>query len=141
MTKNKIRIILDVNIWISCIIGQSQLLEKVSFILLQNNIELIICHQLINELKSSLQKPKLQKYLNQNMANKILPLLEQAANFVEVNSIVSICRDKKDDYLLALAKDGQVDYLITGDKDLLVLNPFESTQIMTLSEFLEELEI
>jgi putative PIN family toxin of toxin-antitoxin system len=71
MKKANVRIIIDVNIWISCVIGQSPLLEKVSLILLQQPIELIVCHQLIKELKVSLQKPKLQKYLNQEMANEI----------------------------------------------------------------------
>jgi predicted nucleic acid-binding protein len=34
-----------------------------------------------------------------------------------------------------LAKDGNADYLITGDVDLLVMKEFEQTKIVTLSEF------
>ena len=47
------------------------------------------------------------------------------------------CRDVKDNYLLALSKDADADYLITGDKDLLVLKQFENTLIVTLPQFLE----
>jgi uncharacterized protein len=141
MKKDKVAVIIDVNIWISCVIGQSQILEKVSVILLQKNIELIICHQLIAELNSSLQKPKLQKYLNHGMVSKIVLLLENAASFIEVRSDILLCRDEKDNYLLGLARDGQADFLITGDKDLLVLNPFENTQIVTLNEFVTLFEI
>jgi predicted nucleic acid-binding protein len=52
-----------------------------------------------------------------------------------VTSSVSLCRDKKDNFLLALAKDACADYLITGDKDLLVIKKFERTQIITITEY------
>ena len=48
---------------------------------------------------------------------------------------VNKCRDTKDNYLLNLSIDGKADYLITGDKDLLVLKKIENTQIVTLKEF------
>jgi len=37
-----------------------------------------------------------------------------------------------------LAKDGDADYLITGDNDLLVLKEFGKTKIVTLREFEKE---
>jgi uncharacterized protein len=46
---------------------------------------------------------------------------------IEITSEVSIGRDAKDNYLLALAKDSQADFLITGDRDLLSLVNFEGT--------------
>ena len=56
---------------------------------------------------------------------------------IEIKSEVSICRDPKDDYLLALAKDSQADFLITGDRDLLILEQFRETQIVTYQNFLK----
>lgn len=44
---------------------------------------------------------------------------------IDIRSEVSLCRDEKDNYLLALAKDSQADFLMTGDKDLLVLQLVE----------------
>ncbi len=44
---------------------------------------------------------------------------------------------KEDNFLLSLAKDGKADYLITGDKDLLVIEKFEKTMIVNLISFLE----
>jgi predicted nucleic acid-binding protein len=44
----------------------------------------------------------------------------------------------KDNFLLALAKDGKAHYLLTGDKDLLDLEKFGKTRIVTISHFLEE---
>ncbi len=54
-----------------------------------------------------------------------------------MGSVVDVCRDTKDNFLLALAKDGNADFLITGDKDLLVLEKYENTQILTYREFEE----
>jgi predicted nucleic acid-binding protein len=42
--------------------------------------------------------------------------------------------------LLSLAVDGKADYLLTGDKDLLVLKQIGSTKIKTISEFFDEIE-
>jgi len=42
--------------------------------------------------------------------------------------------------LLALAKDGNADYLITGDKDLLTLKSFGKTKIVTLTDFEADLK-
>ena len=64
--------------------------------------------------------------------------MQQRAIFVNVTTpLQNWCRDVKDNYLLALSKDADADYLITGDKDLLVLKQFENTLIVTLAQFLE----
>ncbi len=58
-------------------------------------------------------------------------------DLIKVESVVTICRDIKDNFLLALAKDGNADYLLTGDKDLLVLQKFGKTKITTIANFIE----
>jgi len=50
---------------------------------------------------------------------------------------VQQCRDTKDNFLLNLAIDGKVDYLVTGDKDLLVLEKVGKTRVVTLAKFTE----
>lgn len=61
--------------------------------------------------------------------------LEDSSEFVSTKTDVDLCRDPKDNFLLNLSIDGKADFLITGDKDLLVLEKIESTQIVTLAEF------
>ncbi|HAL82334.1 MAG TPA: putative toxin-antitoxin system toxin component, PIN family [Mucilaginibacter sp.] len=46
-------------------------------------------------------------------------------------------RDIKDNFLLSLSFDGNADYLITGDLDLLILQTTGSTEIVTLRDFLQ----
>jgi predicted nucleic acid-binding protein len=47
----------------------------------------------------------------------------------------AVCRDKDDDEILALSQSIRADYIITGDKDLLVLKSFNSTLIVLPREF------
>ena len=65
-------------------------------------------------------------------------MVNQRVEFVDIVSEISICRDKKDNFLLSLAVDGKADYLITGDADLLELEKMGSTKIITLKKFIEE---
>lgn len=65
----------------------------------------------------------------------LIDLIEEYGEIVKVKSTVQICRDDKDNFLLALAKDGKADYLVTGDKDLLILESFEKTKITNLTKF------
>ncbi|MGR3318053.1 MAG: putative toxin-antitoxin system toxin component, PIN family [Candidatus Anammoxibacter sp.] len=53
----------------------------------------------------------------------------------------SFCRDTDDDNILSLSKYADVDYLITGDKDLLELVNYESIPIITPKEFCLKLQI
>ena len=66
----------------------------------------------------------------------LLEIIQRKSIFVEVISEVVVCRDYKDNFLLALAKDAKADFILTGDNDLLVLNPFEETSIITINTFL-----
>ena len=135
--KNNIKIILDVNIWVSAFISP-KMLQHVQSLILQDGIDIIACQELLEELRQTMQRPKFKKYLSSERILLAIELVEQSAIFINSQSIVQLCRDNKDDYLLALAKDAQADFLLTGDKDLLVLNPFEKTHIIKLSEYLEQ---
>ena len=58
--------------------------------------------------------------------------------FFRDESIPAICRDPKDDYLLAHALIGSADYLISRDKDLLTLREVEGIKIVEPAEFLQD---
>ena len=56
-----------------------------------------------------------------------------------MKSTVKDCRDIKDNFLLNLAIDGKANFLVTGDKDLLILEKIKKTQIITMTDFLEKI--
>jgi len=66
-----------------------------------------------------------------------LDALIEAACWIEVDTKISACRDPKDDQFLSLAVSGGATHIMTGDKDLLVLDPFRGIRILTPHDFLE----
>jgi uncharacterized protein len=63
------------------------------------------------------------------------------AILIDIIEKVQECRDPKDDKILELALNGQARYIVSGDKDLLVLNPFRDVKIVTAEEFLKVVQI
>jgi uncharacterized protein len=53
-----------------------------------------------------------------------------------VTEEIDECRDPKDNKYLELVVSGNAECIITGDQDLLVLNPFRRIDILTVQEFL-----
>jgi hypothetical protein len=49
---------------------------------------------------------------------------------------VSICKDERDNRVLECAKDGDADYIISGDGHLLELESFKKVRILQVNEFL-----
>ena len=71
--------------------------------------------ELLNEFLEVISRPKLRKYFNDIDLTKLLSGLENHAVYIKVKSNVTVCRDKKDNFLLALSEDGKADFLLTGD--------------------------
>jgi predicted nucleic acid-binding protein len=55
---------------------------------------------------------------------------------VELSGVVTACRDPDDNKLLEIAVVGRADCLVTGDQDLLILDPFQGIPILTPAGFL-----
>ena len=128
------RIVIDTNLWISALISAS-LRQRLETLIGDERIHILASSELMTELEQVAMRPNLQKYIKQEHVIHFLDILTRRLDFVVTSSVVQICRDPNDDFLLALCLDGNANYLLTGDKDLLVLNPFESTKILSLTEF------
>lgn len=85
-------------------------------------------------------RPKFKKYFSQKDIEKIFENFDHFGELISVHSNVQICRDKKDNFLLNLAIDSKADFLITGDKDLLILEKIENTKIITFADFIQHFE-
>ncbi len=60
-----------------------------------------------------------------------------AAEDVTISERIAACRDPTDDKFLELAVNGQADMIVTGDLDLLVLNPFRGIPIIDPAAFVQ----
>jgi uncharacterized protein len=127
------RLILDTNIWISFLLSKD--LTKIDSIIANREIELIISQALIDEIIEVTQRPKFKKYFDLDDVELLVKLLIDKATFIYTESIVDVCRDPKDNFLLGLAKDANATHLLTGDKDLLELKKFEKTKIIRISDY------
>jgi hypothetical protein len=73
--------------------------------------------------------------LTKQKAKVAARLFERQSTIVHPKNIEKICRDPFDDYVLAAAVTGKVDYLITADRDLLVLEKYKGIVIVTPRAF------
>jgi hypothetical protein len=131
--KHEQRIIIDTNLWIHFLITkQYAFLDN----LLENGkVRLIFSHELMTEFVEVVKRPKLKKYFEEDDLRQMLELIDQYADIITVTSDVKVCRDENDNFLLSLALDSKANYLITGDNDLLVINQFMDTRIITISQY------
>jgi putative PIN family toxin of toxin-antitoxin system len=77
---------------------------------------------------AALIDPDTQAWLKELMA---------AAELVAITERIAACRDPTDDKFLELAVAGRADLIVTGDADLLVLNPFRDISIVTPAAFVQ----
>jgi putative PIN family toxin of toxin-antitoxin system len=104
--------------------------------LAMNTCSLLLSSATFAELTSVLQRSKFDRYVSGQTRQEFLRLVEVKARFVVVAIEVQACRDHTDDKFLSLALAGKAKYLVTGDVDLLTLDPFESCRILKPADFL-----
>ncbi len=103
----------------------------------EGKIQIIITDRLLEEIKDVIPRKRFEKYFQDTDVQTFLEYLQSISSHIKIKSEVNVCRDEKDNYLLALAQDSEADYIVTGDKDLLTLEKFGKTQIIRFSKFSE----
>lgn len=73
--------------------------------------------------------------ITKQKAKATVRLLERQSVIVSPKKIEKVCRDPFDDYVLAAAVSGKADCLITADKDLLVLEKYGRSAIISPKDF------
>ena len=131
------RIIIDTNLWISFLITND--FNKLDHFLNSDKYLVVFSDELFDEFLEVVHREKFARYFNDLNIKILVEIINEKALFVKVFSIVNICRDVKDNFLLSLAIDGDVDYLITGDNDLLILKHYQKTSILTINDFISTL--
>lgn len=135
MMTNKQRFVFDTNVLISAFLF-SQSKPRQALDQAQDIGVLIFSSAVFSELKEVLYRPKFDRYLTGERRQELLEDLTQTAQFIDVTDQIEECRDPKDNKYLELAVSSQAECIVTGDDDLLVLNPFRGIEILTVQEFL-----
>ncbi len=100
--------------------------------------DLLVSDSTLQELADVLSRPKFEKYLSLAERNLFFQFLSRVAIQVAILRPIRACRDPKDDKFLEVAISGRADAIITGDSDLLDLNPFLGIPIYTPKAFLND---
>ncbi len=134
--QNKVsRIIIDTNLWISFLITKD--FTKLDDIIFSRNGILVFSQELLDEFLEVAKRPKFRRFFTASDIEEILETIDEYADFIKVETKIAVCRDAKDNFLLSLSVDGNADILLTGDKDLLDLIKFGETNIMSITDFLQ----
>ena len=97
----------------------------------------LVSEATMNELADVLARPKFDRYISLSDRQQFLRLLGRIAEFVSIEYPVRVCRDPKDDKFLEVALSGRADLILTGDADLLALDPWKGIAILSPKEYLK----
>ena len=125
------KIVLDANVIIAAFAARG-LCESVMEVCLSEH-EIVISDHLLDEILRNL---RLKLKLPTNIVDNIGELLREHATMSTPIPLESdVCRDPDDIKILGLAVATNADYIVTGDKDLLVLKSFQGIPILNPRSF------
>ena len=130
-----LRILLDTNVYISAILFKGkprQILQE----LVDERVTAFTSNEILKELEETLSKPKFK--LTNDFVQIVLTEIRDITKLISTSPLKNYLdlRDRNDYHILEAAFSAKIDYLITGDKDLLSLKKISEFKIVSPEEFL-----
>jgi len=129
------RVVIDTNVLISGLLSASstpaQAVDKAA-----TKAQLVATTETLRELIVTLHSPKFDRYVRRERRDALLERVASLVEIIDVLQAIRASRDPKDDKFLEAAVNGRADVIVTGDKDLLDLNPFRGIAIVTPADYL-----
>lgn len=116
------RAVLDANVIVAAAIAPHGVSAMCLRAHADGRFELVVSPLLLNELQAVLRRQKFRPFLTVEQADRLVEALEQNATVVADAAPEPVSRDRRDDYLVALARAAGAHVLVTGDADLLDLD-------------------
>ncbi|MBM4402420.1 MAG: putative toxin-antitoxin system toxin component, PIN family [Candidatus Cloacimonetes bacterium] len=135
-----LKIVLDTNNFISSQINKKGPSAEIFSLWEKGVIQILTSNFQLAELKRVLSYFRIQKKykLSKFTIEKIITLIRKQAEIVyPLETPKIIVTDIDDNQILAIAKEGNADYLISGDQHLLALKKYRQTKILPAAEFVE----
>jgi uncharacterized protein len=129
------RLVLDTNVLVSAALRIGSLPHRT---LLKARMEgrLLASDETLAEFRSVLLRDKFDREVDRVLREELLQEYERLSTLISIPTPIRACRDPRDDKFLEVAVHGLADAIITGDRDLLDLNPFHGVAILSPSEYL-----
>ncbi|MBI1873921.1 MAG: putative toxin-antitoxin system toxin component, PIN family [Acidobacteria bacterium] len=129
------RVVIDTNVLLSSLFfttsTPAQAVDKAV-----TNAQLVATTGTLRELIEQLMSPKFDRYVRRERRDALLQRVASLVEIVDVLQPIRASRDPKDDKFLEAAVHGRADVIVTGDGDLLELNPFRGIAILTPAKYL-----
>ena len=132
--------VLDTNVLVSSLVAPGGLPAQILDAWLEEDFSLVTSLYLVEELAHVLAYPHLAERLGleeAELAAVLADLLSRAHVVPGQLSLPGVTRDPKDDGVVACGVEGEADYIVSGDQDLLTLGEFRGVQVVTPREFVE----
>ncbi|MBI9099563.1 MAG: putative toxin-antitoxin system toxin component, PIN family [Spirochaetaceae bacterium] len=128
------RIVIDTNIIISGIFfgGKPRELLKLCF---SGDLQMVCTEEIFTEYIETINR--FTKKSGKNIGEEIKPLLIENLEFIENRFFDSYSRDPDDDKFINCAMTADIKYIISGDKDLLVLEKINKIKIVEVANFIQ----
>jgi putative PIN family toxin of toxin-antitoxin system len=120
---NKLRCVIDTNTLISSILIEVSV-PNLALQKARNTGILLFSNATFEELSQVIYRSKFDRYISVKIRAEFIVKLREDLELVSIQECINACRDPKDNKFLEVAVNGNADCLITGDQDLLILNPF-----------------
>ena len=133
------RVVIDANVLISCLIRPHGRTGRIRDHMRGGRFTVLYSRETLAEFINVISRPNLiEKYRIQEQDFRAFrSLILMRGKRIEIKTPVNVCRDPKDNGYLSLALDGHADTIVSGDGDLLSLNPFRGIPIIKPAEFLD----
>src|ERR1051325_3505143 len=120
---NKSRFVFDTNILVRAVLLNDSTAGR-AFRKARQLGEVLSSVATAEELNEVLGRQKFDRYITREDRERFLSAFIRVALVIEISETITACRDHKDDKFLELAVTGKATCIVTGDDDLLELNPF-----------------
>jgi putative PIN family toxin of toxin-antitoxin system len=130
------RLVLDTNVLVSAALRNGSLPHR-TLLKARMEAKLLVSDETLAEFRSVLLRDKFDRDVDRVLRVELLEEYERLCTLVPIPTPIRACCDPKDDKFLEVAMHGRADAIITGDDDLLALNPFRGITILTPAQYLE----
>ena len=132
------RFVFDINALVSAFLIEDSVPGRALRRALNQGVVLVSV-PLVTTLAAVLRRPGFDRYLTLHEREELMAAFVASSRMVEIQERIRACRDPDDDAILELAVSGNAAFIISGDKDLLVLNPFRGIQVLAPADLVRQI--
>jgi putative PIN family toxin of toxin-antitoxin system len=132
-------VVLDASVIVSAALKPGSVPERAVFLAIRVDA-LCLSAAVIDEYREVLGRPKFRAGFTAERVEQILALLIAAGTLIAPTTVVTDCPDAKDNKYLELAIESGASAIVSGDADLLRLDPWRGIRILSPAEYVRSAE-